>query len=239
MTLPQALGEDDGDPLLSDINAALLQVLSDRGILDEEALQRAADTLMLASGEITRGSITFRDQVVPTLALIIERFGAQTGARRAGQVEGFMENAALLGLDPNSLAYSLGMNLSTGTLFGGAIDFQGLIVDPFTAAFDDIRAQVGIGDSGTGGGSDLLSGLPDGVNKAIESAGELQTALNEMASREYTLAVNLVPKGEDWLLTAARSGGQVNLEGVVRNNGGQVPGATNRGRGTQGFTPTR
>src|SRR5690606_2465554 len=93
MRLSEALGEGTDNPLLSDIQTQVLQELADRGILDEEELQQAADTFRLASGEISRSSISMRDEIIPALARITERLGPQEGAERAAQVEDFLRRA--------------------------------------------------------------------------------------------------------------------------------------------------
>jgi hypothetical protein len=120
----------------------------------------------------------------------------------------------------------------TYSLAGGVMQLEG---------FDPVAFAQGLSEASenTLNVSDALGELPTGVDKAIESAGELQTVLDEMAAREYTIKLHI----DDSEIAAAEGrlsamGATINTQvgRVVRDNGGRVPGADNRGRGTRTMT---
>lgn len=248
MTLPQALGEGTGNELLGGISDQVMAALQERGNLDAEALQSTADAYDLASGRINEVTLTMRDTIVPILADLTEQNTA-LGVERAAQVEGFLRRGAEMGLGPQAMSW--GATLSTGALPVGdnVFDFQSILLDPFADAFDQIRSDVaGMGEE-TDLGAMTFSEMPTGITKSVEEAGVLEEVLNRMAENKYTIRVHI----DDSELTAfegrvaALGGIPVNggvtpgagpaVERVVRDNGGQVPGSDNRGRGNVGFRP--
>lgn len=237
MTLGQALGEGAGNELLGGIGDQVLAALRERGELDAAALQASADAYNLAADRITQSSLTMRDTIVPILARLAETQGINLAVERSGQVEDFMRNAALMGMNPNGLGMQLGMSLSTGTILG--IDVQGLIVEPFAAAFDEVREDVmGLGGE-TDNGAAVLSGLPDGVNKAIEAVDALDIALEEISLREYEIKIRVIPDDPNGLLT-----GSTFVAGAGAGGGGGTVTRDQvdmRGRSTNSrrLTPTR
>lgn len=248
MTLPQALGESAGNELLGGISDQVMAALQERGNLDAEALQSAADAYDLASGRINEATLTMRDTIVPILADLTEQNTA-LGVERAAQVEGFLRRGAEMGLGPQAMSW--GATLSTGALPVGdnVFDFQSILLDPFADAFDQIRSDVaGMGEE-TDLGAMTFSEMPTGITKSVEEAGVLQEVLNQMIENKYTIRVHIDDseltafEGRVAALGGASVGGGVTpgagpaVERVVRDNGGQVPGSDNRGRGNVGFRP--
>lgn len=248
MTLPQALGESAGNELLGGISDQVMAALQERGNLDAEALQSAADAYDLASGRINKATLTMRDTIVPILADLTEQNTA-LGVERAAQVEGFLRRGAEMGLGPQAMSW--GATLSTGALPVGdnVFDFQSILLDPFADAFDQIRSDVaGMGEE-TDFGAMTFSEMPTGITKSVEEAGVLEEVLNRMAESKYTIRVHIDDseltafEGRVAALGGASVGGGVTpgagpaVERVVRDNGGQVPGSDNRGRGNVGFRP--
>lgn len=239
MRLSEALGEGTDNPLLSDIQTQVLQELADRGILDEEELQQAADTFRLASGEISRSSISMRDEIIPALARITERLGPQEGAERAAQVEDFLRRATLAGLDPNSPVFQLGMNLSTGTLFGGAIDFQTpleLIRDRINEIRNEAMpdAENKVLNIGTVGAQALNTGLVDPLINANKVVDEIAQGITDLAEREHVVKLRIDADAPDWLKKML---GDHTLARIVRDEGGIVPGAEPRSQVAGALNP--
>lgn len=249
MGLADALAGGERNLLLSDINAAILQEIADQGLLDEEATQAAADTFMLAAGDLTQASITMRDSVIPRLAEITATLGAATGARRAGQVEDYIRSAALAGLDPNSQEYQIGLQLATGTI--GNFDFQGtfenitgLFGDAFaplqelTGEMFNFQTQTEEAEQKTSDLGVKLATIP-GPIQAIEDTDTLATKLQELADTEFTVNVRIVVEGDTSLIggggfaVGGTSGGSAtvtrdtaDLRGRGTTSGGTAPART-------------
>lgn len=230
ISLGALLGESQGNLALGGIGDAVMQQLQERGNLDADALQAAADAYNLAAGRISEETIIMRDTITPILARITEQRGGEVGAQRAAQFEGFLRNSEATGMTPdNNPFYGLFAELSTGTFAG--IDFQGLIVEPFDEAFSDIRDRFGVESELSAAASETFTGLPAGIDEARTSADELQGVLDTMTERQYTLRFAVDSSEVDALLAKIGQVNQVQALGqIVRDNGGQVPGQDFRGR---------
>lgn len=233
MTLPQAFGEGSGNELLGGIGDLVLEALRERNNMDADELQQAADAYNLAADRITEASITMRENLVPILAGIAETQGINVAIQRSQQVEDFIRNAALNGLDPNSMVFQAGMSLSTGTLLG--VDVQGLILEPFQNAFDEVRNEVMNLESETGAGAQALANLPEGVTRAQIELDELVGDLMSLEDKEYTVKVRVDADAPSWLVPLLDGTG---IARVVRDNGGIVPGQDRRSGGRYQVAPT-
>lgn len=121
MSLSQALGEGSGSPLSADLASSFLDSM--RGLeLPTAQFQELQDTIMLASGQISEASLTYRDDVIPLLQAVYDRFGAGAAADALANVEAFLRDANLQGMTPEQIA--AGLPRATGYGFtGGGTSF--------------------------------------------------------------------------------------------------------------------
>lgn len=80
ITLPQVLGTDNANPLLTGGTDALVQYLSDTGVSDD-LIQTITDNLDLASGRQTELSQRFEDDILPAYAEIFQTYGVEAGTQ--------------------------------------------------------------------------------------------------------------------------------------------------------------
>jgi hypothetical protein len=239
ISLGQLMGEGQGNLALGGLGDMVIQELQTRGNLDADALQSAADAYNLAAGRITEVSITMRDTVAPLLAQITEARGGDVGAQRAGQVEEYLRRLNATGQEDNPFA-GLGLTLATGAIpvGEGMFDFQSILVEPFQERLAELQESLGSESALGQQAADSLGRLPEGVDTAIERTGELQGALDAMTSREYSLAIRVDHTELDAFINKLNSvqglAGAGNLQTMVQDNGGVVPGA---GGGPRGHGP--
>lgn len=224
MSLTEALGEGGGNQLISDLNAQILQEVAERGLLDTAAMQDAADAFNLASGDWTQATITMRDNVVPTLARLVETAGADVAAQRAGQVEEAIRRMNAMGMDPNSMGAQMGLQLATGTIAG--IDFQS-ILEPFAQGWEDVRSRYMDFEGAAGGMEASLAPGEAALGRMMSTTDTLQHNLDTMTKKKYNIDVEV---------RVTLTGDQAGI-GVMQG-GGFNPQTYNMGIGNPN-TPTR
>jgi hypothetical protein len=224
MTLPQALGEGAGNQLFGGIGDMVLDAVRERNNLDADQLQEAADAYNLAAGRITELSITMRDTIIPVLARLLETQGADVATQRTRQVEDMLRRIQLSGIDENGLVAQAMLGASTGVI--GGVDVQGRIVEPFQNAFAQIRDELGIVETDTDQGSNLLGRMHEGVDKTVEAVDTLESALDEIEAHEWRVKVNMEVNAPAWIQPLLATNG---VARIVRDNGGAVPGMDRRG----------
>ncbi len=172
LSLSQIFGEGGQSQLAGDLSSSFLDAAQSLDLGGEE-YQRLADVIQLSTGEITDASITYRDQVVPLLLAVYERFGADAAATALANVEAFLRDSAIQGRTPEQIA--AGMSRSSGYGFTGMSGGTEFTVNPgdnptivaarYGLTVDQVMAGAGItnpyallpGTYGAGGGGSVAA----------------------------------------------------------------------------------
>lgn len=111
----------------------------------------------------------------------------------------------------------------------GTIDPFGNVVGAggFTPLIPGIGAY---GDSDTATATDPFASMKDSTEKIVADLDEVSATLDAIDGKEVTVKLSLDTNAPAWLVQLLTAGGAEVIAGVVRDNGGTVPGTNPRGR---------
>lgn len=151
LSLSQIFGEGGQSQLAGDLSSSFLDAAQSLD-LSAEDYQALADTIRLSTGEITDASVTYRDEVLPLLLAVYERFGADAAATALANVETYMRDSAMQGRTPEQIAAGLSRSSGYGfTGMGGGSEFTvnpgdnpSTVAARYGLSVDQVMAGAGI-----------------------------------------------------------------------------------------------
>lgn len=203
-----------GGGVAGEVGDQVIAAMRANGATDEqiEAFQREMDLL---SGRETTGSLALKENLIPEIAALTD--DPETMAEMAKAISDVLIKAAQMGIDPNNPEF---IN-ELGTELQG--EGEGFDPDTFLTNFQELDGHASTFKDSINTFLTDITAAQTPVDVVETSMGQISTFADNVAARfkELTAKVQVVRVKIETEISG--DGGQF-IEGVVRNNGGYVPG---------------